>query len=50
MDDNFNTLQSLKTEQEMTKRDMVVIYIAWSDREEKIACILGNYSISMWSK
>lgn len=34
----------------MTKRDMIVNYIAWSDREEKIACILGNYSISMWSK
>lgn len=29
---------------------MIINYIAWSEREEKIACILGNYSISMWSK
>lgn len=29
---------------------MVVNYIAWSDWEQKIACLLGNYSISMWSK
>ena len=49
-DDNFNNVLTLQTEQEMTKRDMVVNYIAWSDWEEKIACILGNYSISMWSK
>lgn len=34
----------------MTKRDMVVTYIAWSEQEEKVACILGNYSISLWSR
>lgn len=43
-------VHGLKTEQEMAKRDMIINYIAWSEREEKIACILGNYSISMWSK
>ncbi len=32
LDDDFNTVQTLKTEQEMTKRDMIVNYIAWSDR------------------
>ena len=34
----------------MSKRDSIITTIAWSETEEKVACILGNYSISMWSK
>lgn len=50
LDNDFNSGSTLKTEQDISKRDMIVNFITWSDTEEKIACILGNYSISMWSK
>jgi hypothetical protein len=29
---------------------MVIIWVAWSEREERIGCIFGNHSISMWSR
>ena len=33
LDSNFNPVTTLKTEQDISKRDMIVNYIAWSDRE-----------------
>lgn len=51
LNSNFNIMKNIKTElTEISKRDMIVICIGWSEREEKIAAVLGNYSISVWSK
>lgn len=32
LDDDFNFITSLKTEQDMSKRDMIVTYLTWSDK------------------
>ena len=50
LDDDFNLIRTLKTEQEISRRDSIIQALAWSEVEQKVACILGNYSISLWSK
>jgi hypothetical protein len=40
----------LRTELEISKRDAIVTWIAWSEYEQRLAALLGNYSISLWAK
>jgi hypothetical protein len=50
LDENFNVIKSLSTEEEISKRDAMIVTIAWSEEEGKIACLFGNFSISIWSR
>lgn len=50
LDNQLELIKSIRTDQDLSKRDAVITYIAWSEHEEQIAALLGNYSLSLWAK
>lgn len=49
LDEKFKLTKSIGTTLDISNRDAVITYMAWSETEQRLACILGNYSISIWS-
>ena len=50
LNQKFEYLRSMQTELEISKRDAIVTWIAWSEHEQRLAVLLGNMSISLWAK
>ena len=49
LDSHFDLVRTVRSELEFSKRDSIIQHIAWSEEEQKLAALLGNYSISFWA-
>ena len=49
LDGHLDLKGTVKTELEVSKRDSIIQCIAWSETEQRLAALLGNYSLSLWA-
>jgi hypothetical protein len=50
LDSQFEIIKILKSELDVSKSDSIVVCLAWSESEQRLAALLGNSSISFWAK